>query len=441
MPDRLVVVGGNAGAMGAASQARRLRPDLEVIALERGGRTSYAACGIPFFVGNEIDSLDRLVARTPDEHRQRGIDVRLRHEVVQIDLSARHVVAHDLDAERDVEIGFDQLMIGTGARPVRPPLPGIELPFVRGVATLDDADALLAEAARVRCDRVVVVGGGYIGLEMAEAFTRWGAHASVIEASSRLMRALDEDMAALVESALDDLGIPVRTGVEVTGFEPGRVLTADGPVSADLVVLGLGVTPNSELARDASIELGAVDAIRVDEGQRTSADGVWAAGDCCDSFHRVSRRRVHVALGTVANRQARVAGKNIGGARATFPGVIGTAVTRICDTEIGRSGVNEAEAREAGIAYRSVVIESTTRASYYPGTEPMTVKMLVEEATGRVVGGQIVGGSGSAKRIDTIAAAIWNEMTAEEVVNLDLSYAPPFSPVWDPVQTAARKLV
>ena len=299
---------------------------------------------------------------------------------------------------------------------------------------------MLREAEQVKCQNVVVVGGGYIGLEMAEAFKRWGAEVTVVDAGSQVMRTLDPDMANLVAEAMERMGIPVRTNVSVEGFEAGQVLTADGPLPADLVVLGLGVTPNSELARDAGIALGARNAINVDDHQRTSADGVWSAGDCCDSFHRVTKDRTYIALGTVANRHARVAGINIGGGDATFPGVVGTAVTRICETEIGRTGLTEAEARDAGIAFTTARIESTTRASYYPGTAPITVKLLAEESTGRVIGGQIVGGAGSAKRIDTVAAAVWNEMTAEEVINLDLSYAPPFSPVWDPVQSAARKL-
>jgi len=427
--------------MGSASQAKRLRPDLDVVAFERGAYTSYAACGLPFLVGDEVESIGHLVARTPEEHRRQGIDARLHHEVTSIDLDRRVVTARDLDNDRDVEERFDQLVIGTGARALRPPLPGIDLPFVWGVATLSDGRALLAEAERRRCQNVVVVGGGYIGLEMAEAFKRWGADVTVVEAGEQVMGSLDADMAQLVVDAMQRLAIPVRTGVSVTGFEPGTVLTDDGPLTAEVVVLGMGVTPNSELARDAGIELGARNAVRVDDHQRTSAEGVWAAGDCCDSFHRVSEQRVHIALGTVANRQARVAGMCIGGAETSFPGVIGTAVTRVCETEIGRTGLNEDEARRAGLEFRTATIESTTRASYYPGTAPITVKMLVEAGTRRVIGGQIVGGAGAAKRIDTVAAAVWNEMTAEEVVNLDLSYAPPFSPVWDPVQTAARQLV
>jgi NADPH-dependent 2,4-dienoyl-CoA reductase/sulfur reductase-like enzyme len=441
MAERLVVVGGNAGAMGAATQAKRLRPDLEVVAFERGSHTSYSACGIPYFVGNEVSSIDRLVARSPEEHRERGIDARLGHEVVGIDLARRVVRARDVDRRTEVDESFDLLTIGTGARAVRPPLPGIDLPFIRGVATLEDGQGLLHEAENVKCRKVVVVGGGYIGLEMAEAFTRWGADAIVIDGGSQVMRTLDPDMAQLVVDAMVEMGIPVHLGVKATGFEPGRVLTDSDSFEADIVVLGLGVKPNSDLARDAGIALGASDAIAVDDRQHTSAEGVWAAGDCCDSLHRVTGERVHIALGTVANRQARVAGINIGGGEARFPGVVGTAVTRIGETEIGRTGVTEAEATAHGMAFRSARIDSTTRAGYYPGAAPITVKLLADDPTGRIIGGQIVGGDGAAKRIDVVATAIWTGMTAEEVVSLDLSYAPPFSPVWDPVQTAARQLV
>lgn len=441
MPERLVVLGGNAGAMGAASQAKRLRPDLEVVAFERGRYTSYAACGLPFLVGDEVESIERLVARSPEEHRRRGIDARLHHEVVGIDLDRRAITAHDLDGDREVREPFDELVIGLGARALRPPLPGIDLPLVRGVATLDDGQALVSEAERRQCQTIVIVGGGYIGLEMAEAFKRWGADITLVESGSRVLRALDPDMAAIVVDAMRRMDITVTTGVRVTGFEPDEVHTEQGSMRADLVVLGMGVTPNSELAAAAGIELGARNAVKVDDCQRTSAPGVWAAGDCCDSFHRITKQRVHIPLGTVANRQARVAGIDIGGGDARFPGVIGTAVTRVCDVEIGRTGLTEAQAREAGFAFRSARIESTTKASYYPGAEPITVKLLVEPDSGRLIGGQIVGGEGSANRIDAVATAIWNEMTAEELVNLDLSYAPPFSPVWDPVQTAARQLV
>jgi NADPH-dependent 2,4-dienoyl-CoA reductase/sulfur reductase-like enzyme len=217
------------------------------------------------------------------------------------------------------------------------------------------------------------------------------------------------------------------------------VHTDAGQFPADLAVLGLGVAPNSALAKDAGIELGSRGSITVDPQQRTSAEGVWAAGDCADSFHLVSRRRVHIALGTVANKQGRVAGINIGGGYATFPGVVGTAITRVCDTEIARTGLAEFEARNAGLEFVTGTVESTTRAGYFPGTAALTVKVVAERGTGRMLGGQIVGADRAGKRIDTLATAITAGMTAAEVVDLDLSYAPPISPVWDPVQIAARR--
>jgi NADPH-dependent 2,4-dienoyl-CoA reductase/sulfur reductase-like enzyme len=283
------------------------------------------------------------------------------------------------------------------------------------------------------------VGGGYIGLEMAEAFVRRGAAVTVVERAPQVMRTLDDDMGALVSRAMRRHGIEVRCGTDTLGFEPGIVHTSAGDLPADLVVLGLGVEPNSGLAGDAGIELGVRGAIRVDRRQRTSAEGVWAAGDCAESFHLVSGRPIHVALGTVANKHARVAGTNIGGGYATFPGVVGTAVSKICDTEVARTGLTEAEATRAGFEFHVAKIESTTRAGYYPGAAPITVKLLAERRSGRLLGAQLVGQEGAAKRIDVVAVALHARMDVEQMTALDLSYAPPFSPVWDPILVAARQ--
>lgn len=437
-----MVIGGDAAGMSAASQARRLRDELEIVVLERGTRTSYSACGIPYHVAGYVDDLDDLVVRTPQEFRDRQrIDVRTQHEAVGIDVAAGKVEVRDLVRERTFELGYDQLLIATGARPTRPPFPGVDLPFVHGVQTLDDGAALLAVAEAGSGEHVVVVGGGYIGLEMAEAFVRWGADVTVVDAAPQVMRTLDPDMAALVTEAMGRHDIDVVTGMGVEGFEPGKVLLADGELAADLVVLGIGVTPNGELAADAGIAVGDRGAISVDRRQQTSVEGVWAAGDCAESFHLVRRRPVHIALGTVANRHGRVAGTNIGGGYATFPGVVGTAVTKLCATEIGRTGLTEAEAEADGFQFTVGRKESSTKAHYFPGNQAITVKVLAERGSGRLLGGQIVGGEGSAKRIDVLATAITAGFTAHDMINLDLSYAPPFSPVWDPVVVAARDAV
>jgi NADPH-dependent 2,4-dienoyl-CoA reductase/sulfur reductase-like enzyme len=368
--------------------------------------------------------------------------VRLHHEAVGIDASARTVEVRDHARQRNLTIAFDQLHVATGARPMRPELPGIDLPHVKGVQTLDDAKALEDHARTSRCGSVVVVGGGYIGLEMAEAFIRWGAHVTLVEGSDQLMGTLDADMAARLVGPLRGLGVDVRLDTQVAGFEPSKVLLRDGGVlEADLVVLGLGVTPNSELAGEAGAERGERGALVVDRRQRTSLDGVYAAGDCCESTHLVSGQPMHVALGTVANKQGRVAGINLGGGYATFPGVLATAIVKVCAVEVGRTGLTEREAATAGFEAVAATIDATTIAGYLPDSKPMTVKLVAERGTGRLLGAQIVGEERSAKRIDTLAVALHARLRVEELIDLDLAYAPPFSTAWDPIHRAARLLL
>ena len=437
---RLVVIGGNAGGMTAVSQVRRRRRDIEIVALEQGDWTSYSSCGIPYLVAGDVGGVDDLVVRTPQQFRDKLlVDVRVQHEVKGIDLAQRQVEVRDHVHHRTLTIGFDELLIGTGARPIRPDLPGIGADIVKGVQTLHDAAVLVDYAERIRCQRVVVVGSGYIGLEMAETFLKRGAQVTVVEAAPQVMGTLDADMGALVSDAMVAAGTDLRLGTSVEGFEAGMVHTSAGSLPADLVVLGIGVAPNTDLAGAAGVPLGVKGAIRVTPRQQTHLEGVWAAGDCCESYHRLSREWVHIALGTVANRQSRVAGINLGGGAASFPGVLGTAVTRLCRTEIGRTGLSEREATAAGLGYVTATIKATNQAGYLPDAEPMTVKMVAERATGRLLGAQIVGGAGAAKRIDVVATALWAEMSVHEMIDLDLSYAPPISPLWDPVIVAARQ--
>lgn len=442
MADRLVVIGGDAAGMSAAMQARRRQPYLEIVALERGSWTSYAACGIPYLVAGDVGALEDLVARSPQELRERArIDVRMRHEAMALDHGRRQIEVRDHQHGRTIQLGYDSLVVATGARPTRPPLPGIDLDHVKGVQTLDDAKVLLDHARSQRGRNVVVVGGGYIGLEMAEAFKRWGAAVTVVEGDRQLMGTLDADMAQRLVEPMEKMGIEVRLGSPVAGFEPGQVLLRAGErLEADLVVLGLGVTPNAELAAEAGVATGVRGALSVDRRQRTNLDGVYAAGDCCESWHLVSSRPIHVALGTVANKQGRVAGINLGGGYATFPGVVGTAITKVCTLEVARTGLTEVEADGAAIDAVAASIDATTRAPYMHDAEPMTVKLVAERGTGRLLGGQIIGGIGSAKRIDTVATALHARMRVDELVDLDLAYAPPFSSVWDPVAVAARVL-
>jgi NADPH-dependent 2,4-dienoyl-CoA reductase/sulfur reductase-like enzyme len=447
MTERLVVIGGDAAGMTAASQARRRRKpdDLEIIAFERSHHVSYSACGIPYWIAGDVDGPDHLVARSAAKHRERDIDVRIRTEVEAIDLDRREVHARDLDTGQTQRTGFDQLMVATGAVPVRPGLPGIDARGVYGVQTLDDGGAVL-DGLRLRPRRAVVIGGGYIGVEMAEAMVRRGLEVRVVDQAPEPMSTLDPDMGRMVHEAMEGMGIDVVTDAAVHGLESdaeGRVeavVTAAGTFPADLVVLGVGVRPNTDLARAAGLPLGDGGGIHTDLRLRVrGADGVWAGGDCVEVLNLVSGQFAHVPLGTHANKHGRVIGTNIGGGYATFPGVVGTAVSKVCNLEIARTGLRERDAAAAGYTFLTVTVDSTTRAGYFPEAQPMTVKMLAERRTGRLLGVQIVGRAGSAKRIDAAAVALWHRMTVEEMTSLDLAYAPPFSPVWDPILVAARK--
>lgn len=444
--ERLVVIGGDAGGMTAAAQARRRRrpDDLEIIALERGRYASYSACGIPHWVAGTVDSVDDLISRAPEVTRTKfDIDLRLGHEALGIDLADRSVTVRSGDGA--YRLGFDQLVIGTGASPVRPDIPGIDAPGVYGVQTLGDGEAVRAALA-AGAARAVVVGGGYIGLEMAEAMVSRGLDVTVVEAAPQPMSTLDPDMGVLVADALVGLGITLHRGEAVTAVATGpdgraaTVVTPEREIPADLVVLGLGVRPETTLARDAGVKIGVTGGIVTDARMRTvSHEGVWAAGDCVQTIDRVALRPIAVALGTHAVKQGRVVGINIGGGYLTFPGVVGTAVTKVCDLEVARTGLREADADRAGLRYVTATIESTTRAGYFPGAAPIVTKLIAERRSGRLLGAQIVGREGAAKRIDVLATALWNEMTVEDIAGLDLSYAPPFAPVWDPVLIAARK--
>ena len=291
---------------------------------------------------------------------------------------------------------------------------------------------------------MVVVGAGYIGIEMAEAMVRQGLSVTVVDRGEEPMSTLDPDMGRLVHKAMEDMGIDVRTECAVERFvvDAGRVqgVVVDGEtIHADIVVLGIGVRPNTALASGAGLPLGKSGGLRVDRRMRVVGhEGIWSGGDCVETFNRVSQQWGHIALGTHANKHGRVIGENVAGGYATFPGVVGTAISKVCELEIARTGLREAEATAAGLRFESVTIEATTTAGYLPVARPMTVKMLAEVRSGRLLGAQIVGREGSAKRIDVCAVALWNEMTVEEMTGLDLGYAPPFSPVWDPVLVAAR---
>jgi NADPH-dependent 2,4-dienoyl-CoA reductase/sulfur reductase-like enzyme len=366
------------------------------------------------------------------------------HEVQEIDPKNRRVLVKCLQSKKGWWEPYDRLLIATGALPFCPEVPGSDADGIYGIHSLQSGITVRNAVDNERPRTAVVIGGGYIGLEMAEALIMRGLDVSLVDRGVQVMNTLDPDMGSLVSDALVEAGVKLYREETLEAFEvaDGRVkavVTSKRTLPADIVILGLGVRPNTEMAAKAGIALGVRNAIRVNDRMQTAISGIWAAGDCAESFHLVSRKPVHIALGTIANKQGRVAGINLGGGYATFPGVVGTAASKICKWEVARTGLQEHEIEALGLEYVTARIESTTRASYYPNAGPITVKTIAEKNSGLLLGAQIVGIEGAAKRIDIFATALHAGMSVQEMINLDLSYAPPYSNAWDPVLIAVRQ--
>lgn len=374
-----------------------------------------------------------------------NIQVKTGHEVLELDPPGQRIKVRRMADNSHWWEPYEQLALTTGASPITPPFPGIQAAGIHTANSIQSATAIRALMEEQKPKKAVVVGGGYIGLEMAEALLMQGLEVALVEMADEVMGTLDPDMGQMVSQGLKDGGVALHTGETVKRFAEANgkvtaVVTDKGEIPADLVVLGLGVKPNSELVNDSHIELGVKGAIRVNERMQTNVPGIWAAGDCAETFHLVSRRPVYVALATVAAKTGRVAGLNIGGEYATFPGVVGTAITKFQEMEIARTGLQESEIRALGWEYASQVVESATKVSYYPDVAPLKLKILAEKKSGRFLGAQIVGGKDAAKRIDTMAVCLHARFTVDQMLHLDLSYAPPYASVWEPLHIAVRKI-
>ncbi len=453
---RLLVIGADAAGMAAAHQslrtARKAGRDLEVVALEATDHTSYSQCGIPYWVADDVTTGDGLVARSAEDHRRRGVDLRMRHEAVALDLDRRVADVRDHNAGRTLTLDFDEVLIATGAAPITPGwalADGAPLPGVLPMKTLDDGH-VWREIAAGRPGHALVVGGGYIGVEAAEALARRGIRTTLLTRRSPMAATLVPEQGERVARGLEGLGVKVVRGAEIVGLErcdAGYELVTDTGDThrGDVVVVALGVEPRTKLAVDAGLPVAgerepyARRALVPDAGQRL-ADGVWAAGDCCAVEHVQLRQPCFLPLGTHANKAGRVAGTNIGGGSAQFPGSVGTAITRAGAVEISRAGLQPEWAPHLGLKVQQASLDATTASGYMPEAEPMHLWAMGDQASGRLLGLQITGGRGAAKRIDVAAAAMMMGLTCEQFAYLDLSYAPPFSSAWDPVQIVARKL-
>ena len=453
VPRNIVVIGGVAAGLKSAAKVRRGDPSAKITVLERGDIVSYGACGMPYVVSRDVDSIDHLMMTPSGSIRNAGffkatknLDVLIRTEALQIDRKEKTLRIKFLDTGEESDLSYDKLVIATGSTPVRIPFPGVDLGNIFPMWHPYDAREIrqLLESGQVK--NAVIIGAGLVGIEMAEAFHRWGVHTSIIEMKEHVMPAfLDAEVAMAVEKYAHEKGIEVRTQETVQRFEGEgvvrSVVTDRGTLPADVVIMAVGVKPTTRLAQEAGLALGVSGTIAVNEYMQTSDPDIYAGGDCVENTHIVTGKKAFVALGSIANKHGRVIGENICGARVKFRGILGTVVARLLDLNIGKTGLTEREAKEAGYEIVTTMTTGNDRAHYMPGSKPITLKLIADARTRKVLGIQAFGEGEVAKRIDVLAGVLTFGGTIDDLFDIDLSYSPPFNNPIDNAAVAANTLM
>ena len=443
MSEKLVIIGGVAAGTSAAAKARRVNPDLDITVYTDDEYISYAGCGLPYFIGGKIASRENLLARSVADFAAQNISVKTLMRVEEIKPENGKVIIRNLQNQLTFEDNYDRLVIATGARPFVPPLERVELDGIFTLRTIHDSLKIKEYLFQHRPQKAAVIGAGYIGLEMVENLVEHGCQVTLIEKAPHIIPNMDADMAQILTHHLETRGVEIRTGETITGFMGNKSVsglsTDKGEIATDFVLLSIGVQPNSEIAAAAGIEPGINNAIRVNSKMETNKDRIYAAGDCATTSHLISGKEVYIPMGTTANKQGRVAGENAAGGNASFSGVLSTGIARVMEMEISRTGLCESECQALGINYISRRIKSRTAAHYCPVSGEIHLKLIVNQSNNRLIGAQIVGFAGAAMRIDMLATAITVGTTVEDLIDMDLAYSPPFSPVWDPVLIALNQ--
>ncbi|MDE0513704.1 MAG: FAD-dependent oxidoreductase [Gammaproteobacteria bacterium] len=446
MSERLVIIGGVAAGAKAAVKARRMRPDMDIVLYQDEEEVSYSACGQPYVLSGIIESRDNIVIRRPQEFAIDNIRVLTRHRVESIDTAGKSLRVADLATGGEHSTGYDKLILATGARPIIPPVDGIELEGILTLRSISDLDRFKSTLTAFKPKRAAIIGAGYIGLELAETFHALDVDTVIIEKFDRILPKFDPEMAQQVGAHLLENSVELITGQGLAGIggANGRVASVTTETGlardVDLVVIAIGVRPNTDLARDGGIPIGATGAIAVNGRMQTEVPGVFAAGDCCETTDRVTGKTTWLPLGDIANLQGRVAGENAAGGNAGFPGVFGTAIFKAFDLNVACTGLSESAAQQAGYEAVSATVNRSDRARYYPGGSNVTIKLVADKTDGRLLGAQVVGPGKADKMIDIAATALLGRLTCEDMENADLAYAPPFSPVLSPMITAAGVL-
>lgn len=446
MAEKVIIIGGTAAGLSAASKAKRVDPSLDITVFEKSGYISYGACGLPYFVGDMIKEPNDLVSLSVDQMtHKRGVPTFIHHEVTRIDRGTQTVTVRNLDNGEVFERPYDKLVIATGARPIVPRIPGVDAKGVYTLRTVEDGIRLKSIVQSGARKKAAIIGGGFIGIEVAEELTNSGVEVHLFEMMPRLLPFLTESFSEAVLDTLTQHGVHVHlnAGAQALMTAEGSVCgvraTDGSETPVDYALLSIGVVPASDLARDAGLELGLKGAIVVDDEMRTSDPRIWACGDCVQMKNRITGGAAYVPLGTTANKQGRIAGGNLAGEHETFKGVLGSMVTKAFDLYISATGLSLDQAKAAGYDAVSSIITKGDRASYYPGSRDNTICLILDKKTGRLLGAQAIGSESVAGRINVFATAITCGMTVSEINELDLVYAPPVAPVYDPILIAASQ--
>ena len=440
---RIIIIGGVAAGTKAAAKAHRFDPDHEIIIYQEEAEVSYSACGLPYVISGVIEDYRKIVIRQPEEFAKEGIKVFTRHRVTSIDTTRQQLAVKNLENNSDEVVDYDRLILATGACPIVPNVEGIALEGVLTLRNISDLGRFKTLLNTMQPKRAVIIGAGYIGLELAESFHELNIKTTIVEKATRILPKFDLEMAQLVHDHLLENHVESVLGdglVKLHG-ENGRVSAVETEsgkmIPADLVVIAIGVKPNVELAKAAGIELGKTGAIAVDSRMETRTPGIFAAGDCCETVNRMTGTPIWMPLGDIANLQGRVAGENVAGGNAYFPGVFGTAIFKIFKLSVAITGLSEQAAQESGFEPVSIVMTGTDRARYYPGRQEYTLKLIADRQDGRLLGAQVIGSGNVDKMIDIAATALLGKLTCADMENADLAYSPPFSPVLSTIIVAA----
>jgi NADPH-dependent 2,4-dienoyl-CoA reductase/sulfur reductase-like enzyme/rhodanese-related sulfurtransferase len=436
-PNRIVIVGGVAGGASAAAKARRIDEMADIQVFERGPYISFANCGLPYFIAGEIDDRAKLIVMTPERFWERSrVRAHVNHEVLSINRAAKTICVKQPDG-RQHDVPYDKLILSQGAKPIVPPIPGANLPHVFTLRDIPDMDRIAAFVNKGQPRRAVVIGGGFIGLEMAEAFHHRGLHVTVVERNPHILPLLDRDMAAHLQNQIRRDDFDFKTGAQATRFTDDGVEFADGSrLPAELILMSVGVKAEVELARTAGLVIGETGGVKTNGRLESSDPNIYAVGDAAETMHALTGARARIALAGPANRQGRIAGANAAGARLIYPGALGTSIVRVLNVTAGFTGLNSTQAAKAGFTFFTSLTRDNSHAHYYPGAKTVLIKIVAEEGTGRLLGAQVLGESGVDKRVDVLATAITGKMSVFDLENLDLAYSPPFGSANDPVNTA-----